>query len=298
MYHSRFIIAYMFALTCGAVPMIVHATDTNAELLVNLEKQCSESGGTWDENAKSCSCHYPNMVLDGTKCRCAEYHIRKDSSDIRQGCIQKTMEETDCRGIDKVWVGIIATCKCMADGHYYDIAEKECKPLTDYRLCSDLKGQATWVDAIKKCVCTDDDKKFFAGKCVDTDEHIALEADQAAQEKAVEQIGEQGGERKQANEARFRNYEDHSPKIKQAHSELERMRLQFDSSVWRDKEGKLNVARIVSDSVAGVALGTTGGVVINNMMKKNQVEDGFEDLKCKIGTEVVAEWGEVFRAGQ
>ncbi len=277
---------------------ISHTPETRSEHLNDLREQCRGSGGTWNKDAKSCSCHHRNMVLDGTKCRCADYHRRTDLSDISQGCTRQDMDQQNCNGTDMQWLESSATCKCKAEGYYYNIDTYKCDPLADYTLCLALSEQATWDDTNKKCVCKNGDTKFFAGKCVDTDEYITLTAEQAAQDAAIEQIGRQGDERKEATRERFGRYNTHSPIIKEKHSVLEEMRLQFDSSVWRDKEGKLNVARIVSDSVAGVALGTTGGVVINNMMKKDQVEDGFEDLKCKIGTEVVAEWGEVFRAGQ
>lgn len=68
-------------------------------------------------------------------------------------------------------------------------------------------------------------------------------------------------------------------------------------SVWKDKEGNFNTARLISDSVAGVVLGTVGGVVTSTVIKKNQVEDGFEDLRCAIGGQNVAHWGDEFVVG-
>ncbi|MCQ2581390.1 MAG: hypothetical protein MJ170_00200 [Alphaproteobacteria bacterium] len=69
------------------------------------------------------------------------------------------------------------------------------------------------------------------------------------------------------------------------------------ASEWKDEEGKFNTARLASDSIAGVVLGTVGGVVTSTVIKKNQVEDGFEDLKCSIGGQSVATWGDEFQVG-
>ena len=71
----------------------------------------------------------------------------------------------------------------------------------------------------------------------------------------------------------------------------------FDVSVWKNAQGEFNTARLASDSIAGVVLGTVGGVVTSSVMKKHQVEDGFEDLKCTIGGQTVAGWGDEFNVG-
>ena len=67
-----------------------------------------------------------------------------------------------------------------------------------------------------------------------------------------------------------------------------------DSSVWKNENGKFNTARLASDSIAGVVLGTVGGVVTSNIIKKNQIENGFEDLKCTIAGQDVANYGDTF----
>ena len=85
--------------------------------------------------------------------------------------------------------------------------------------------------------------------------------------------------------------------ISDAHGILVGMRETFKASVWKDEEGKFNTSRLVSDSIAGVVLGTVGGVVTSNVVKKNQVENGFEDIKCTVGGQTVADWGDEFRVG-
>ncbi len=79
--------------------------------------------------------------------------------------------------------------------------------------------------------------------------------------------------------------------------ELNTMAGQFETTVWRDAEGNFNTARLASDTIAAVVLGTTGGVVTSTVMKKKQVESGFEEIQCTIGGQVVATWGDQFSVG-
>jgi len=71
----------------------------------------------------------------------------------------------------------------------------------------------------------------------------------------------------------------------------------LDVSVWKNKEGNFNTARLASDSIAGVVLGTAGGLITSHVIKKNQIKGGFEDIKCTIGGQVVAEYGDDFMVG-
>ncbi len=78
---------------------------------------------------------------------------------------------------------------------------------------------------------------------------------------------------------------------------IDSIKASFDVTVWKDAEGKFNTSRLISDSVAGVVLGTTGGLVTSSVVKKKQVENGFEDIKCTVGGQVVADWGDDFNVG-
>ena len=86
-------------------------------------------------------------------------------------------------------------------------------------------------------------------------------------------------------------------RIESAAATLENIRSGLRLTVWRNDEGKFNTSRLLSDSIAGVVLGTAGGLITSNVVKKNQVEDGFEDLQCTVGGQVVAGWGDEFRVG-
>jgi hypothetical protein len=62
-------------------------------------------------------------------------------------------------------------------------------------------------------------------------------------------------------------------------------------------DGKFNTVRLASDLTAGVVLGTVGGVVSGVVIKKKQVEKGFEALHCAVGGHTVADWGDTFEVG-
>lgn len=79
--------------------------------------------------------------------------------------------------------------------------------------------------------------------------------------------------------------------------ENSRQSLASDASVWKTADGKFNVARLASDSIAGVVLGTAGGIITSNVVKKNQVKRGFDDVMCTVGGQSVADWGDEFRVG-
>jgi len=71
----------------------------------------------------------------------------------------------------------------------------------------------------------------------------------------------------------------------------------LNRNVWKNAEGKFNTARLASDLTAGVVLGTVGGIVSANIIKKKQVEKGFDALNCTIGGQKVADWGDEFTVG-
>lgn len=54
------------------------------------------------------------------------------------------------------------------------------------------------------------------------------------------------------------------------------------ASVWKNAEGNFNTSRLLSDSIAGVALGTVGGLVVNKLVKNNHLDTGFEEIGCSI----------------
>lgn len=70
-----------------------------------------------------------------------------------------------------------------------------------------------------------------------------------------------------------------------------------DRSVWKNADGSFNATRLASDLTAGVVLGTVGGVVSGVLIKKSQVEKGFDALNCTVGGQKIADWGDEFTVG-
>lgn len=79
--------------------------------------------------------------------------------------------------------------------------------------------------------------------------------------------------------------------------EAVRRDLSRDASVWKTADGGFNYARLASDSVAGVVLGTAGGIITSKLVKKSQLSKGFEDIMCTIGGQNVAGWDDEFSVG-
>lgn len=115
-----------------------------------------------------------------------------------------------------------------------------------------------------KCVCRDDNQEIKNGKCEWTAKYVAgLESDL---------------------DSKFNN--------------LTATIGGFEKNVWRDENGEFNTARLASDSIAGIVLGTVGGIVTANLVKKAQVKQGFEDIGCYIGGQSVAGFGDEFNVGR
>ncbi len=118
--------------------------------------------------------------------------------------------------------------------------------------------------------------------------------DKLEEENALQKQKEQEAAKQAANE---KEQQQSRTKITSTIKILDDISGRFELSVWKDEDGNFNTARLVSDSVAGVVLGTAGGLITSNVVKKNQVESGFEDIKCTVGGQVVADWGDQFRVG-
>ena len=178
-------------------------------------------------------------------------------------------------------------CECIgADADKeWDTTEHKCKPKTESdkkeesnnnaqqtceqkypnnptarACCNAGETVAEWNEATKQCKCKDSKKEWKNNRCEDT-----LTQDKAeAAKKVVQQF--------------VKNTNDKASK-------------------WKDVEGNFNTARLASDLTAGVVLGTVGGVVSGVVIKKKQIEKGFEVLHCAIGGQSVAGWGDTFTIG-
>ncbi len=237
-------------------------------------KKCLDSRTT--REGKAC-CYLPKSVAtwNGKNCICQpedkmEFKIGANGSGFCQAKELKAGEKFQCDA------NILAQLEAW---------ENECK---------DQEQIVEWIKRLKE-LCKSDEvtvqkfNEYYSmllalglGNCT-WDNKIEVDVD-------VKLPGGNGGDRN-AELSNSRR------KISDAHTVLRGMADTFKVSVWKDEEGKFNTARLASDSVAAVVLGTTGALVTSNIVKKNQVENGFEDIKCTIGGQTVADWGDEFRVG-
>ena len=80
-------------------------------------------------------------------------------------------------------------------------------------------------------------------------------------------------------------------------AELKKQLGDLDTSVWKNAKGGFNTSRLISDSVAGVVLGTTGAIITGKVIKKNQLKSGFEDIVCSVGGQDVGAYGDEITVG-
>ena len=153
-------------------------------------------------------------------------------------------------------------CQCPdVQGYPRVYNNGKCDYRADVTACMNLSPNATWNVVSGRCECTQAGYVFDGAQCIESEDgkKARLDAEKA--------------------------------KIKAAHDAINAL-SESKKTVWRNEEGKFNTARLASDSIAGVVLGTTGALVTNKLVKDKHVEDGFEDLNCVIGNDVVAGWGD------
>ena len=147
----------------------------------------------------------------------------------------------------------------------------------DGKPCNSKPG-AYWNHTEKKCVCTDSTNTEWNASRTE-----CFETEQARQKRLAQEAKQKLTQAKSA--------------ISQSVSTLSHIASEIDISKWRTADGTFNTARLTSDSIAGVVLGTTGGLITSHIVKKNQISSGFEDIKCTIAGQSVATFGDEFNVG-
>lgn len=261
----------------------------------------SDLPGKWNRTKCECDAN-KNLIESNGKCKC------KSTDYVRSGqqCVlsDAAQRREKCK---KIKAAKWKNGECVCSNPEHTIIDGECVPDPDIAKCNQHKaGDRYWDYNLKKCTCNDPDKIIQGDKCVQNPKIAKCNKINGAQwidgkcecvEEGMDwndnetQCVETEEARNQAAQAAAQK------KIESAVTELDRLSDSFKVSKWRNAEGKFNSARLASDSIAAVVLGTTGGIITSKIIKKNQVEDGFEDLECHIGGQKVADWGDEFRAG-
>lgn len=239
-------------------------------------KNCSDSGGTWNDGT-GCTCNKPHMKdLDkGKTCQCESdaYVFNKDKhvceitdlEQLKQNCERAAKNSSS--GVEG-WDGV-SKCICKQSNEMYNFdGVSKCVQDERYKLCAAKPNEAYWKHDEEKCVCIDKDFEWMYNRCDKKGEVIIAE-----------------------NEANA------TGRVQSLVKGLKEKFATFEKSVWKDKEGNFNKARLASDSIAGVVLGTAGGLITSHVVKKSQIKSGFEDIQCTVGGQKVADWGDEFTVG-
>ncbi len=239
---------------------------------------CEQSGGVWANNQCSCD-NAKNLRLENNVCVCLdnENYVRNgDRCDLTDAAaLQQKCTSPDSIASGAYWDDVNKQCRCS--NPQYSWNGSVCAMNPAIQKCLLITG-ANWNYTTGQCYCMEVGKTFNpeGTACVD-----------ATSGGPVESTPDENA----AAQARARE------RIEAAVAKMDDIASGLRLTVWRNDEGKFNTSRLLSDSIAGVVLGTAGGLITSNVVKKNQTESGFEDIQCSIGGQVVAGWGDEFRVG-
>lgn len=240
---------------------------------------CENSGGTWTGSACTCD-SAKNLRVENNVCVCLDdvNYVRNgdrcdltDAAALQQKC---TSQASIASGA--YWDDVNKQCRCT--NQQYSWNGSVCAMNPAIQKCLLITG-ANWNYTTGQCYCMEVGKTFNpeGTACVD-----ATTSGGSASSTTTVTTDQQAAARE---------------RIESTVSKLDDIASGLKLTVWRNEEGNFNTSRLLSDSIAGVVLGTAGGLITSNVVKKNQVENGFEDIQCTIGGQVVAGWGDEFRVG-
>lgn len=237
---------------------------------INAEnkKKCEDSFGSWANGTCQCDANKNLTNETNVSCKCVSDAYERDNTSKMCKFTSLEVRKQNCEAASSsgaVWSG--TKCECSMPNKVW--SGTQCVYPDGYEQCQRVQG-AMWDSVTNSCVCKDSTKELDATrtKCVDSEETIRKRKVVAAQSSITSAVGK-----------------------------LENIVDGLDVSKWKTEDGNFNTARLASDSIAGVVLGTAGGLITSSVVKKHQVEDGFDDLQCTIGGQTVANWGDEFQVG-
>lgn len=253
--------------------------EENERLNQQRKAACENSGGTWTGGACTCD-SAKNLRVENNVCVCLDdvNYVRNgdrcdltDAAALQQKC---TSQASIASGA--YWDDVNKQCRCT--NQQYSWNGSVCAMNPAIQKCLLITG-ANWNYTTGQCYCMEVGKTFNpeGTACVD-----ATTSGGSASSTTTVTTDQQAAARE---------------RIESTVSKLDDIASGLKLTVWRNEEGNFNTSRLLSDSIAGVVLGTAGGLITSNVVKKNQVENGFEDIQCTIGGQVVAGWGDEFRVG-
>lgn len=242
-----------------------------ADVAANKQK-CEESYGEWSNGSCSCDVNKNLVKMASGFCECKDASYERKPATKTCEFTSVELRKQQCESMTAIrsgarWTG--DTCLCDAEHKIWDSVQAQCIEPKGYAQCIVI-ADARWNVESRECVCTDSTKELDESgtKCVESKAYrLKKEADAATK------------------------------KIDGAVESLKSVVDGLEVSKWKSADGSFNTARLVSDMTAGVVLGTAGALITSNVVKKQQIEDGFEDLSCTVGGQTVAEYGDEFVVG-
>ena len=238
--------------------------------------KCENSGGRWENGQCECATQKHLVPKEpGKTCNCVNgYRLQN------KVCILTDAEKMKraCKEINKPYLELGNTCDCSSDGYMFEfVLGKGCVLNSAYAACiSDaaVASGARWKDGSKKCGCGDKEPDYYWN----IEQELCVKSEKLINQENANQI---------------------TAKVSELDANITKGLdgWQKTLSVWKTEEGKFNTARLASDSIAGVVLGTAGGLITSKVVKKNQVKSGFEDIECTVGGQKVADWHDEFTVG-
>lgn len=264
---------------------------------------CCNAGQNWSIDSQKCVCKDGNKKWNPTKKRC-----EKESTPV------DPVKKKKCKDTRKTVEGL-ACCDVSEKEATYDQKNDKCS-------CIDKDEEFKIIDGKGQCVAKEgpvvegECEYYFTGQiqCANGNQYF----EQAKIKLPKSEVGKECGtnilkedvtrvmdlmkklcKEKESDLVVLPPAGPDPYKVQQAQKTLAAFTASAkeEASVWKTAEGKFNTTRLASDITAGVVLGTVGGVVTGNIIKKNQVKKGFEALHCTVGGQKVADWGDEFSVG-
>ncbi len=292
------------------------------------KKTCKDLYKGYSERIRCCEAGKatywePKNDLKNGKCHCYDKTTNWDSKTgkcVKQAHVscedtyKGNAEAIACCEAGENWIN--GKCECTDENKVWDSKLKKCvENATPVSPCTQKDCKDTCNVTINESIKCNNGKKFESKKtvkvCKECVEQQNMTCDQYQETinkcedlKCIENRLKQLTEidkllREWCGAGYSTTTPDNGAQINAAKSKISSFFSSAESSasVWKDKDGNFNTARLASDLTAGVVLGTVGGVVSGVVIKKKQVEKGFDALHCTVGGQTVADWGDIFNVG-
>lgn len=253
-----------------------------------LAEVCRAAGRQVSADGKKCDCGGLNYEWSDTELKCVE---SEDFKACRTASASSNPNERASWTTDH-------GCVCMNSSEYHwdstqhkcvkNPTKAECDDISDKvrDIITDNQTEVKWNVTTNKCECIKD----ADGEDIDNPDDYDIDNVYRCVKKPYVL-------RREEVERNKPNAVEKQGDINTIIGELEELSKDMGKSHWKNASGGFNTARLASDSVAGVVLGTVGGVITSNVIKKNQVKGGFEDLNCTVGGQRVAGFADEFNVG-